>query len=408
MKAVMRQLYIVVRGRLGYDVYGSMSAVASFERQKPGVAQQISTRAAFFIAGIAMGAWAPLVPYAKTRASLDEATLGLLLLCLGMGSIVTMPLTGILAGRFGCRIVLTVASLVIGVVLPLLAILDSAPLLAPAIFLLGAGVGTVDVAVNIQAIEVEKAAGRPMMSGFHGLYSVGGIVGAAGMAGLLGLKFAPSVAILFASGIIVLLLGLFAKDFLPYGTDSHTQLWAPPHGKVLLIGVLCFIMFLAEGSMLDWSALFLEEQRDVARAQAGLGYAVFAIAMTLGRLNGDRIVTSLGSKKVLLLGGLCAAIGLILAVAIPVWWLSLAGFALVGIGASNIVPVLFTQAGRQSVMPANLAISTITTLGYLGILAGPAMIGFIAHATSLSLSLLLVALSMLAIPATVRAVASND
>lgn len=372
-----------------------MTATLQAERLRPGLAQHISTRVAFFIAGFAVASWAPLVPYVKTRAHLDEATLGLLLLCLGTGSILTMPLTGVLTGRFGCRVVITIASLLICLALPLLAILPNVATLAVALFCFGAGVGTVDVAVNIQAIIVEKAAGRPMMSGFHGLYSAGGIAGAAGVSGLLWLGLSPFAAILCSTAIILLLLAAFARKLLPYGSESHDPLFSLPHGRVIFIGVLCFIMFLAEGAMLDWSALLLTSLRGVQPAQAGLGYAAFAIAMTAGRLNGDRIVQALGGFRVVLWGGFCAAAGLGLAVTVPSALTSLLGFALVGIGASNIVPVLFTAAGRQKTMPANLAIAAITTLGYAGILAGPAFIGFLAHATSLPIGLGSVALGLL-------------
>lgn len=374
-----------------------MTATYPTERAVPGLSQQVSTRIAFFIAGFAVSSWAPLVPFAKDRANLDEGVLGLLLLSLGLGSLLTMPITGLLAGRFGCRVVIMLASLVICLTLPLLAVLSSLPALAVALFFFGAGVGTVDVAVNIQAVIVEKASGRSMMSGFHGLYSVGGIVGAAGVTALLSFGMSPLAATAVSVGIILLLLAGFARHLLPYGSESHDPLFVVPRGKVMFIGALCFIMFLAEGAMLDWSALFLTQLRGLDPARAGLGYAAFAIAMTIGRLNGDRIVQALGASQVLILGGIGAAAGLGLGVAVPSVPVTLLGFTLVGLGASNIVPVLFSAAGRQHSMPANLAIAAITTIGYAGILCGPAGIGFVAKVSSLPLALGLVALGVLAV-----------
>ncbi|RYX86290.1 MFS transporter [bacterium] len=385
-----------------------MVAAVQKERLAPGLAQQISTRVVFFIAGFSVGAWAPLIPYVKDRAGLDEAQLGFLLLCLGFGSILTMPLTGMLASRFGCRGVIAVASILLALCLPLLATFSSIPLLAATLFVFGAALGTADVTVNIQATIVEKASGRAMMSGFHGLYSVGGLIGSAALSGLLWLKLGPFASILFASGLIVLLIARFAKDLLPYGSESHEPLFAFPRGKVIVIGLLCFITFMAEGSVLDWSAVFLTTLRGVDSSQAGLGYAAFAIAMTVGRLGGDRIVEVLGGKKILIFGGLCAAIGFGLVVLVPFAPVSLLGFTMVGLGASNIVPVLFTEAGRQKIMPAGLAISAITTIGYTGILTGPATIGFIAHASSLLFSMGLVALSLLAVPLAANKVLSLD
>lgn len=172
----------------------------------------------------------------------------------------------------------------------------------------------------------------------------------------------------------------------------------------MFIGILCFIMFLAEGSMLDWSALFLTTLRGVEHSQAGLGYALFSITMTLGRLNGDRVVNSLGRYRVLLLGSLCAAVGLSLAIAFNHATVSLVGFMLVGLGASNVVPILFSAAGNQRDMPANLAIASVTTVGYAGILAGPALIGFIAQFSSLTVAFACVAALLLAVTASARAV----
>jgi len=156
--------------------------------------QQISTRVAFFIAGFALAAWAPLVPFAKDRASLDEAALGLLLLCFGAGSIVSMPLAGALASRLGCRAMIAATTILISITLPFLACVDSFSALAATLLLFGAGVGTVDVVVNIQAVIVERASGRSMMSGFHGLFSVGGIVGALSVSTLLFFGASPLIA----------------------------------------------------------------------------------------------------------------------------------------------------------------------------------------------------------------------
>lgn len=346
-----------------------------------------------------MAAWAPLVPYAKDRLAVGDGTLGLLLLCLGAGSIATMPLSGALAARFGCRRVIWAASLVICAALPLLAMAGSVPLLAAALLLFGAGVGTVDVAINIQAVVVERTAGRTVMSGFHGLFSVGGIAGAAGVSAVLWAGGSPLLATMCVAVAIPAALLLFGRGLLPYGGDRDGPAFALPRGAVLLIGGLCFICFLAEGAMLDWSALVLIALHGVDPARSGLGYAVFSVAMTAGRLSGDRIVRALGGRTVLLLGASCAAAGMALAVLAPSSLAALAGFALVGAGASNIVPVLYSALGRQRAMPPNLAVAAVTTLGYSGILAGPAGIGLVAHVASLPIAFLGVAALLLIIAA---------
>ena len=374
-----------------------MTSVNPQDTFVPGRLQQMSTRIAFFIAGLGIAAWAPLVPYAKARAGLDEGTLGLLLLCLGVGSILAMPLAGILATRFGCRKVATGGTLLICAALPLLATVSSIPALIATLFMFGAGLGTVDSTVNLQAVIVERASGKNMMSGFHGLFSLGGIVGAAGVSALLGLGLTPLAAMLVVVAVLIGALFKAVPHMLPYGSESSGPAFAIPHGIVLFIGGMCFIVFLTEGAALDWSAVFLAQERGIDTAYAGLGYAAFALTMTAGRLLGDRIVRSVGATRIILFGGLLAAAGLFLATFAPSWEAALLGYALVGAGCSNIVPVLYTAVGKQTVMPESIAVPAITTLGYAGILAGPAVIGFVAHASSLSFAFGLMAVLLVAV-----------
>ncbi len=363
----------------------------------PGPAEQRATRLAFFLTGFGSAAWAALVPFAKARTAIDDGTLGLLLLCLGIGSIVTMPVAGAMAGRFGCRCVIVGAALVVALALPLLASLGSLAGLVPALMGFGAAIGAVDVAMNIQAIIVERRSGRAMMSGFHGLYSLGGIAGAGGMAALLSAGASPLGATLCVSLGILVALAASARHLLPYGARSAGPAFAMPRGIVLVFGLLCFVLFLAEGAVLDWSAVFLSAVRHLARSRAGLGYAAFATAMTLCRLGGDRIVDRLGRRRVMLGGSVCAALGFVVATVVPSWPAALGGYALVGIGCANIVPVLFTAVGQQDAMPETVAVPAMTTLGYAGILAGPAGIGAVAHLASLPVAFLVLAAMLAAV-----------
>jgi predicted MFS family arabinose efflux permease len=365
-------------------------------------AQAHSTRTAFFIAGLGMAAWAPLVPFAKERLGIQEAALGTLLLCLGAGSIVAMPLAGILTSRWGCRRVLIIAVLVICATLPLLAYVSSMTWLAVALFFFGAGMGSLDCAMNIQAIILERASGRTMMSGFHGLFSLGGVVGAGGVSGLLSVGMSPFNATWIVAVTLAVLLALSASHFLPYGGRNSGPAFALAKGVVLFIGVLCFILFLAEGAVLDWSAVFLADVRGMSPAHAGLGYAAFAATMTIGRLTGDRFVRTVGPKLTVAGGGLLAAAGLALATLISSWPVGIFGFALVGVGCANIVPVMFSLAGKQNEMPESIAVPAITTLGYAGVLLGPALIGFVAHATNLATALLILASLLLCVAASAR------
>jgi len=365
-------------------------------------AQQLSTRIVFFIAGFGMAAWAPLVPFAQARIGINEGVLGLLLLCLGAGSIGAMPLAGALAARYGCRAVIAVSTVLLCLTLPLLASVSSPPPLVAALAVFGGAVGSLDVAMNIQAIIVERASGRAMMSGFHGLFSLGGIAGAAGVTALLGAGASPLAATLAVVAVVAVALAIAAPHLLAHGSPRQGPAFALPRGVVLFIGALCFVLFLTEGAVLDWSAVFLVSVRGMEPSYAGLGYAAFALTMTIGRLSGDRIVRRLGGVTIIVAGGLLAAAGFALATLAPSWQAALLGYALVGAGCSNIVPVLFTAVGRQTVMPDQVAVPAITTLGYAGILAGPAAIGFVAHAASLSTAFLILTLLLLGVAASGR------
>lgn len=361
-----------------------------------------STRLLFLIVGLGTAAWAPLVPHVKAQAGLGEAQLGLLLLCLGIGSIAAMPLAGGAAARFGLRPVLLFGTGAIMLSLPVLASADSAALLAPVLLLFGAGMGAVDCAMNLQAVAVEKARGRPMMSGFHGLYSLGSLVGALAAGALLFAGLGVATTTLLAVAAIAALFAAAFPGILARAATAGGPAFAVPRGAVLLLGILCCIVFLTEGSVLDWSAVFLSQDRGVDAARATLGYAAFSVTMTAGRLTGDRIVARLGRRTVLGLGGLCAAAGLALTVLVPVWEAALAGYALVGAGCANIVPVLFTAAGQQNAMPASVAVPAVTTFGYAGVLAGPALIGFVAQGTSLPTAFLTVAALLVGVAAAGR------
>jgi fucose permease len=370
-------------------------------------AQQMSTRCAFLITGLAMSAWAPLIPFVKTRLDIGESTLGLLILCFGIGSLIAMPITGLLVSRYGCRRVITTSLLLMCVSLVCLTIAPGILGMALNLLIFGMMLGGTDVAMNMQAVVVEKASGRSMMSGFHGFYSLGGIFGAVVMSALLWLGLSPFHSLLSLTAVLLLMLAYSAKDLLPKNNDESNSgernpFFVLPRGKVLFLGSLCFIAFLAEGAVLDWSAVFLTTLRGIDPVYAGLGFACFSVAMTIGRFTGDKIVNFFGGTRVVLWGGLCAASGFLLVVFVPHSVAAFIGFTLVGVGASNIVPVLFTAAGNQDSMPMGLAISAVVSMGYAGLLAGPAMIGFIAEVSSLNISFAIVALGLLALTASAK------
>jgi predicted MFS family arabinose efflux permease len=354
-----------------------------------------ATRGFFLLCGIATAAWAPMVAFAKARLELDEAQLGLVLLCLGVGSVGAMPLAGHLCHRHGSRGVQLVSAVTLCALLPVLAVAPTALAMSATLIAFGAAMGSLDVAMNAHAVEVEQQHGAPLMSGFHGMYSLGALVGALAMAGLLatGASLIACVSIIAVALLAIVITqgrALIATHTNP-GAGQRSMFTLPSPG-VLLLGALALIVFLAEGAVLDWSAVFLRDERGIAIAHTGLGYAAFSVAMVTGRLLGDGITARLGPVRIARYGGALAAAGFVLATVVPSDAAALVGFALVGLGASNIVPVVFSAAGRVPGTPPSVALATVTTFGYAGVLAGPAAIGFVAHATDLSIALAGIAL----------------
>jgi predicted MFS family arabinose efflux permease len=369
-------------------------------------APRLATRAMFLICGTVTASWAPQVPLAKARLGIDDGVLGLALLGMGAGAMVAMPLAGFLAARFSSRLITALGGLVICLSLPLIILAPDALMLGLALFLFGAATGSMDVAMNVQAAAVEARGGRPLMSSFHGMFSVGGLIGAGGASLMLGLGLSPLTVALVVSGLMLALLAAQAGSMLPpeRGAAQAGMRFTLPRGIVLVLGLLTFVLFQAEGAILDWSAVFLHEARGQDPAVAGLGYAMFAVAMAVMRLAGDGITSRFGGEAVVRLGSALAAAGFLLAILTPWPVAGLIGFALVGVGAANVVPVLFSAAGRVPGMAPGMAISTIATLGYCGILVGPAAIGFIADHIGLPAALGIVAALLVATAASARAV----
>lgn len=370
-------------------------------------ATRLATRLAFLVAGFGVACWAPLIPFAKQRLGVDDGVLGLLLLCLGIGSVVSMLLTGVLSARLGSKPIIIASSLGLALILPLLAIASTPVTLGLYLLGFGAALGSLDVAMNIHAVEVERAAQRPLMSGFHGLFSVGGFLGATVMTFLLSMHL-PALASTLICMVLMLVVTAMAWPRLLAAVPAEAGVLSVlPRGIVILLAVLAGILFLVEGAVLDWGALLITGKNLVPVAQGGLGYVLFSIAMTTGRLTGDAIVARVGDRATLFWGSLLAIAGFVTLIVAPTAIVAMAGFLLIGFGASNIVPVLFRRAGTQKAMPVALAVAAITTVGYAGILLGPAAIGFVARLTSLPTAFWMLAALLCVVTLTARVVTAE-
>lgn len=355
--------------------------------------QRLATRLTFFSLGFATAAWAPLIPFAQQRLNLNHADFGLLLLCMGIGSMIAMPATGALVKRWGCRPLIALALMLLMVLLPSLTMWSSIVTMAVALFIFGTAAGCLGVAINLQAVVVEKHSVRALMSSFHGMCSLGGLTGAMLVTALLAVGLSPLMSTLSVVMILLVIGGVaipscltsFEQDEKPHEdtTQAPKKLYRPD-GIILLIGVMCFIAFLSEGAAMDWGGIYLTSKYQLNPAFAGLAYTFFALSMTTGRFAGHILLKQWGEKNIVTYSAIGAAIGMAIIVTAPVWQVVVLGYALLGLGCSNIVPVMFSRVGRQNNMPKAAALSLVSTIAYTGSLSGPALIGLIGEWTGLS------------------------
>jgi MFS family permease len=357
--------------------------------------RQIATiRLFYFMAGIGISAWAIVIPFAKIRLHLDDGTLGFILMSSGTGGVLAMPFTGPLIGRYGSRLVLFGAGVIFCLTLPLLNLAPNVPALVFLLFIFGAAFGAIDVGMNAQAVVIETRSGRLLMSGFHALYSLGSL--SVAFCTFLLLKAGLSnVTCSFMFGILALAILTQIRHLLPRHHDLPPgPAFALPNRATLLLGICCFACFLTEGAVTDWSTIFLRFSRDVSISSATLGYAGFSVMMAFSRLTGDKIAARIGKPAVMRWGAVIAGFGLVLTVLVPFAPIDVLGFALVGIGTGNIAPLLFGAASRVPGLAASVSVPAVVSLGYIGFLSGPVVIGLIAHHFSLSASFALDAMLM--------------
>lgn len=354
----------------------------------------------FLVCGLALSGWAPMVPFAKERLQLDDKELGLLLLFLGAGAITAMPLTGWLIRRFGSKLVIVLSTLIIALTLPALTILDNWIAMAITLLVFGAGIGAIDVAMNSHGSVIQNSTKKHIMSSLHGLFSVGGLLGPLLIGALIKAGLSQLISAVSLSVLMIFLAATRGRSLLDKTEEEqlnagHTvkkdeqtpgkTVWL--NGTLIFLGAMCFIAFLSEGAMLDWSALLLHDNKGVDKALSGLGYACFSVAMAVMRLSGDKLISKFNSKSVVLIGSVIAFAGYGCILLID--WLpgTLFGFVLIGIGVANIVPIFFSAAGSMKNVPSASAVSMIGAIGYAGQLAGPAILGFLAQQLSLPMAL---------------------
>jgi MFS family permease len=347
---------------------------------------RLATSALFLVDGMTFGTWAALIPSFQQRFALSAGQLSAVLFGLVLGALVAMPLAGRLIARWGSRRVVFPAALGFTGTLPLLALAPAPGWLIAAAVLFGAWKGALDVSVNSQGITVENAVGKPIISSFQGFWSLGGLSAAFLLSLAMHQGFAPSGLMI---GMAVLLFAVVLSTFGSLLPDAASQAvgrrvaFALPSGRLLRLGALAFLALFSEGVLLDWSAVYARTIADVPVAVAPMAFAVFALCMAGGRFLGDVLIARMGPIATLRASGVLMAAGIAVAVFVPEWPAVFAGFALVGFGVANLVPVIFGAAGRVDERGAGPGLATVSTLGYFGFLSGPPVIGLVAAAAGL-------------------------
>ena len=366
-----------------------MSVVPALPRSPPARevrAARWAVLAVFVINGSYFGAWATRIPAIRDRLDLSDGQLGLGLGCVALGAIVAMPIAGAVAARAGSRRATRAATVLASLGTALVALGPSFGAFLALTLLFGAGMGSLDVTMNSHGVTVERRYGRPILGSLHAGFSAGGLLGGAlgGVVAALGVDPRIHLAAVAVAGGLVMLV--WSRRFLPSAEDagsSSDPLVVRPPRRLWAMGALAFSGLLVEGACGDWSAVYLRDELGASPGYAAAGFTAFSLAMVVGRASGDRLVEALGPVRLVRAGGAIAAAGFGLALVLGAPAAAVLGFACLGIGVSCIVPLVFRAAGAVRGVPAGVALGAVSSMGYLGLMAGPPLVGGLAELTSL-------------------------
>ena len=351
----------------------------------------------FFMQGLVFASWASRIPDIKTALGLSDAALGTVLLAIPIGQLCTLPLSGYLVNRLGSRKVLSIAALYYPAMLVLLRLMDSMWHLWLALFLFGMGANLCNIAINTQGVGVERLYGRSIMATFHGLWSIAGFIGGLISTWMVGFDINPFPHFCIIFGICAINLFIMGRMTLPRDVIPATKKednggkFIKPNKYIILLGVIAFGNMACEGTMFDWSGVYFETIINPPKELVRLGYIACMCTMATGRFIADRFVTRFGAIPVIRTSGIIISTGLFMAVIFPHLVTATIGFMLVGFGISSIVPICYSLAGKSATMRPGPALASVSTIGFLGFLLGPPLIGFVAHASSLRWSFAIIA-----------------
>ena len=355
----------------------------------------------FFTGGFTVASWAPLIPFVQSELALKPHILGMLLLGLGVGSFVGMPLAGKLTQKIGARNAIAASGLLSCLLLVFLAMIPGFYFECIALLAYGVTLGCLEVSVNIYGTYLENRHKGRLMSGLHAAYSIGEVASAAALTALFVLGISPLGAVGTLMLILAIVLIATLRQIENHKIETPKKEKAQSgriklNGPIGILAVICGVIFLTEGAMLDWSAIYLRDNAGVPQEASAFGYTLFVIAMALSRLIGDSLTTKIGAKNMLVAGCTLILLTLLALVLIPTPIVAFAALFIMGLGMANLAPVLISAASRTSTMDSVKAITAVTTVGYGGLLAGPALIGAISSAISLQGAVLFICLLLVA------------
>lgn len=344
--------------------------------------------AIFLVHGLLTGSWVPQIPFKKEELGLGTATFGWVLLAMAIGGIIAMPLAGVMASRSGSSVLCRAGGLLFCLALALPVMAGTPVAFTFGLGLFGAMLGVLDVAMNTQGLGVENQLKKPLMSSFHGWYSIGAASGA-GLGGWVIQTFGAMAHVLIIIVLVLAILALASKWLLPASIDQGSSVahFAWPTPATMGLGALCFLALFIEGAMLDWSALYMRQVMGAPPILAGAGFSAFSAGMALTRFAGDRLRMRFGSAPLVATSAATLALCLALALASPFLSVSILALGFAGLGIGNIVPVLFAGGGRADPDAKGRGIAAVTTMGYSGFLLGPPCIGMVAEITGLQVAL---------------------
>lgn len=344
----------------------------------------------FLLNGVLMGSFAVRIPAIRERLELTDGSQGFALLFIALGSVIAMPLAGAMAARYGSRVATTVAVVLASTGTGIVALAPSLPALCLLLFFMGSAHGSLDVSMNAHGVAVERRYGRPILSGFHAAFSVGGLIGAAlgGLAAAAGIEARVHLGVVGATSVLIALVA--SRFYLPGREDAAPReepLFVRPPARILTLGAVACACMLIEGASADWSAVYMRLELETSAGVAAIGFTAFSVTMTAFRIAGDRLTQALGAPTLLRAGGALAAggFGLALIVASPV--AAVIGFACLGAGMACVVPNVFRAAGTMPDIPSGIGLAGVATMGYFGFVLGPPLIGGLATLTSLPVAL---------------------